>query len=147
METDLLASFIGNKLAVLEQLRDLSRRQTEIVAQGDMPNLLQVLAVKQNLILELQAVEKRIDPFRDQDPDSRIWRSPEDRHRCRLVSQRCDAMLKEVMLIEKQCETALQQRRDECANRLQDLHRGSHAHAAYADSHAHVAHQLDLTSG
>ncbi|MFM2093740.1 MAG: hypothetical protein RIS70_864, partial [Planctomycetota bacterium] len=67
METDLLASFIGNKLAVLEQLRDLSRRQTEIVAQGDMPSLLQILAVKQNLILELQAVERRIAPFRDQD--------------------------------------------------------------------------------
>lgn len=147
METDLLASLIGNKFSVLEQLRDLSRRQSEIVAQGDMPSLLQVLAVKQNLIMELQAVERRIDPFRDQDPDARQWRSADDRQRCRLVSQRCDAMLKEVMLMEKECESSLRQRRDDCANRLQDLQSGSQAHAAYAENSTSVSHQLDLTSG
>ena len=75
MDTDLLASFIGKKHDVLEQLRQLSRRQMDLIGEGDMTGLLSVLNVKQNLLVALQAVERDLDPFRQQDPDQRTWRT------------------------------------------------------------------------
>ena len=147
METDLLVSLIGKKLEILEQLRDLVRRQTEIVAAGEMTALLEILAAKQNLIDRLQSLEKHLDYFREQDPDKRTWRNADDRNRCRSVSLRCEALLKEVMLVEKQCELSLQQRRDDCAERLQDLQSGSDAHDAYLQAGIRHSSSFDISSG
>ena len=146
MDTDLLASFIGKKHDVLEQLRQLSRRQMDLIGEGDMTGLLSVLNVKQNLLVALQAVERDLDPFRQQDPDQRPWRTVADRQRCRQVSDRCDALLQEVMLIEKQSEAALRHRRDAVAHRLQGMHSASHARAAYVETLPPTMSQFDLTS-
>lgn len=147
METDLLASLIGDKLEILEQLRELSRRQTEVVGESEITSLLEILAAKQTLIENLQSLEAQLDRFRDQDPDERIWRSPEARERCRLECIRCETLLKEVMLVEKQSEQTLRIRRDACAERLQDLQSGAAAHAAYTDSGVPQQSSLDLSSG
>ncbi len=147
MDTDLLASLIDKKLVVLERLRQLSRRQPELVQGGDMTALLAVLGAKQTLLNELHALERQIDPFREEDPDRRQWRSSADRVRCRQASERCESLLQEVMLIEKQCETSLCQRRDEVANKLKEFHHAAHATSAYVDFAPHVtASQLDLMS-
>ena len=80
METDVLADLIGKKLAVLEQLRDLSRRQSDLIADGDIQRLLSVLSAKQTLLAELQKLQQRLEPFRKQDPEARTWRRcPESR--------------------------------------------------------------------
>ena len=76
METDVLAELIGKKLAVLEQLRGLSRRQSDLIADGDIQRLLAVLSAKQTLLAELQKLQQRLEPFRKQDPDARVWRIP-----------------------------------------------------------------------
>ena len=49
METDLLTSLIDQKLASLEQIRQLSRRQSDLIARGEMTGLMNVLSVKQNI--------------------------------------------------------------------------------------------------
>lgn len=147
MDTDLLASFIDKKLVVLEQLRQLSRRQPDLIQEGDMTSLLAILGAKQTLLNELHALDRKIDPFRAEDPDQRQWRSHADRLRCRQASERCEALLQEVMLIEKQCESSLCQRRDEVAHRLQEFHHAAHSHSAYVDFAPHMtSSQLDLTS-
>lgn len=147
METDLLASLIGQKHEVLEKLRQLSRRQSDLIQGADMTGLMNVLAVKQLLINQLTDLEQRLNPFRDQDPDQRVWRSHEERTRCRQMSERCAAMLQEVMLIEKQCEGELRTRRDDVAHRLDTSHFAAEARAAYVDfGHSVPAGQLDLTS-
>lgn len=147
METDLLTSLIGKKHDVLEKIRQLSRRQTEFVTQGEMTGLMNVLSVKQTLIVELTQLERQLDPFREQDPDRRTWRSAEDRIRCRQVAERCTALLQEIMLIEKQSEAELRTRRDDVAQKLDTIQHAAHARAAYANFAPHVTtSQLDLTS-
>jgi len=147
MQTEYLASLIDQKLAILEQMRQLSRVQQEHVANGEITHLLQILAAKQGLIVDLRATERKLDPYREQDPETRTWRSEEAREHCRLVSQRCDQLLGEVMQLEKQCEDALKQRRDSCAERLRDLQSGVAAHAAYHDSQSQPTASFDLTAG
>ena len=147
MQTDLLASLIDKKLVVLERLRQLSLRQPELIQEGDMTSLLTILGAKQTLLNELHALEREIDPFRAEDPDQRVWRSTDDRLRCRQASERCETLLQEVMLIEQQCESSLSKRRDDVADKLKEFHHAAHATAAYVDFAPHMAtSQLDLMS-
>ncbi|MHB8955770.1 MAG: hypothetical protein ACYC4U_22555 [Pirellulaceae bacterium] len=146
MDTDRLVEMIGKKLAIIEQLRDLSRRQSDLIADGDIQRLLSVLSAKQTLLAELQKVQQRLEPFRKQDPDSRRWRTPQDRHRCRTLVERCEALLGEIMLIEKQSESEMTQRRDAALSRLQKSHSSAEATRAYIRSPVPLRGSLDVSS-
>ena len=60
----------------------MGKRQMEFVADGEMTQLLDVLAAKQRVLGNLQRVERGLDPFRGQDPETRVWRSTEARAEC-----------------------------------------------------------------
>lgn len=144
--TDLLGDLIDRKHQCLMQLRELGRRQFELVCEGSMSGLLDVLSVKQGVIVKLQSVERALDPFRDEDPEARCWRSPETRRECAEQVERCQRLLAEILTQEKQSEQELVRRRDETARQLQGLHRAGHARGAYVTSAARELHQLDLSS-
>lgn len=145
MDTNQLATLIKQKYEVLTQLRQLADRQTEIIATSDMTRLLALLATKQGLLQQMQRIETQIDPFREQDPESRLWPSNECRMQTRAAAERCEALLAEIMSREKQCEGDLIVRRDKIAERLQGMHNGTHAASAYAESMT-TRNQLDLSS-
>lgn len=145
LPTDLLSDLIRRKHNCLLHLRDLGQRQLDLVRQGSMDELLDLLAAKQHLLAELQRIERGLDPFRDEDPDQRAWHAPEDRQRCAQELARCDALLAEIMAQEKQSEQELIRRRDEAARRLQGVHTAAQARRAYADGRPATA-GLDLTS-
>ncbi len=145
-ETDLLVELIGKKLGILEQLRDLSRRQSDLISDGDIQRLLAVLSAKQTLLAELQKIQKRLEPYRKQDPDTRTWRSPDDRERCRQLAERCEALLGEIMLVEKQSESEMARRRDDAIARLQGAHSSAQATRAYVNSPGPRNSTLDLSS-
>ena len=44
-----------------------------------MTQLLDLLAAKQQMLNDLQRIERGLDPFRSQDPDLRQWPNPESR--------------------------------------------------------------------
>lgn len=145
METELLARLIDKKYEVLSLLRQLARAQVEIVRDGDMTRLMKLLATKQSLLNQLQHLEQQLDPFRHQDPDRRQWQSQEHRQKTRDMATRCESLLNEIMLVEKQCEGELVVRRDTAATRLQGIHSITQATNAYmADGPTHS--QFDLSS-
>lgn len=145
-ETDVLAELIGKKLAVLEQLRDLSRRQSDLIADGQMQRLLGLLAAKQRLLAELQKLQKQLEPFRQQDPEARSWRSAAERQRCRQLVERSEAILGEIMLIEKQSESEMVRRRDDAKARLESLHSSADATRAYIQPPTPPHSTFDLCS-
>ena len=145
METEVLAGLIDKKYEVLSSLRQLARAQVNVVRDGEMTRLMKLLAAKKDLLQQLQDVEHQIDPFRGQDPESRQWRSPQRREQVRDMTTRCESLLNEIMLVEKQCEGELVVRRDAAASRLQDIHSVTQAAAAYL-SNGPAHSQLDLSS-
>ena len=146
LETDVLAELIRNKHECLVELRDMGRRQFELIDEGNMAALLDVLAIKQQSLLKLQEIEKALDPFRDQDPERRPWRTPEDRRRCAEQLRQCETLFGEIVSREKCSEATLVRRRDEAATRLQGVHRAGQARGAYtAQPNDHV-NQIDLLS-
>lgn len=146
LETDLLADLIARKLACLVGLREMGRLQMELVREGEITRLLELLSTKQKAMAELQRIEKAMDPFRRQDPDARRWRTSETRSECARQLHECEALLGEIVEQEKQSEQELVRRRDEAAVRLQGAHAASQARGAYTATSGAEGSRLDLLS-
>lgn len=143
-----LAGLIEEKLRLLEEIRQLGYQQWQWITSDEMEKLLNVLAAKESLVRRLHEVERRLDPFRHQDPESRLWSSPHHRARCRQMAEQCEAVLAEIVFWEKQGEQELLRRRDEAAARLQALESQTLACRSYLPQNGPAAcgQQLDLAS-
>ena len=129
--TEQLAALIDNKHKVLVQLRAVGARQADLVASGDVGSLLKLLASKQQLIARLQELERNLKPYYAGDPDQREWRSPEDRARCAKQADECNLLLEEVVRIEKIGADKMNERKNEVAEQLQQVHAATHVRNAY----------------
>lgn len=145
LPTEILARLIEVKRDLLAQLHQLAARQKEWVSQGDMMRLLGVLSVKQQLIEELQRIERGLDPFRVQDPESRKWTSEVERQKCRGMAEECESLLADIMDVERHCESALIERRDQVAGRLQGMHHALRASQSYFAPAETRGSQIDLS--
>lgn len=129
--TELLTVLIRKKHQVLVQLREIGRRQTELVTCGDIATLLKLLAAKQQLIAALQGLEGELKPFYAEDPEARVWRSPEERAECARQANECNALLEEVVALEKLGAEKMNTRKNEVAGQLQQVHAAAHVRTAY----------------
>jgi hypothetical protein len=152
LSTDILIQLVRARHTCLVQLRDLGRRQLELIDQGNVSALLDVLSVKQKPLSDIQRIEKALDPYRGQDPEQRSWRSPQDRAACAGLVQQCEILLKEIVVQEKQCEEIMVRKRDAAASRLQQFRSAGRAQGAYAATTRSTgcadagASQIDLSS-
>lgn len=144
-ETDVLLQLAARRRNLLEQLYALGRRQIELIGQRDMTQLIHVLSAKHHVLADLQQVEKRIDPYRSQDPESRRWRDPQLRRTCGEHVAEGDRLLGEIRQQEKASEESLRRHRDEAAERLRLAHSAAQTRAAYAVPAA-AASRLDLST-
>jgi hypothetical protein len=131
-DTDRLSELIAAKLQVVELLSGLARRQLELAEQAEMTALLKVLSAKQTVLDQLQRLERQLDPYREQDPERRVWRSAALRQRCQQQMDQCGHVLNEVMVLEKQGEAALVRRRQVAALALEQVQSATDARSAYA---------------
>lgn len=151
MTTDRLAELLESKHRVLRELHQLTCRQRAFIAEDAMPKLLNVLAAKQQRMLELQQLERDLAPFRQEDPELRVWRSPEQRRQSQEVAAACERLVAELVAWERESEATLRNRQEEIGTRLRGMHVATQAHAAYAQTHtqaleAVVSQSLDLSS-
>ena len=146
MDTDILAGLIHRKHQFLVQLHGLGRRQFQFVEMGDITSLLDVLAVKQGILNELQRIEIALGPFRGQKPEERRWRTAVDRNRVAAELDACERVLAEIVAQEKQSEEALIRRRDLAAVQLKEVSLASLARGAYTREPSLPHRQIDLLS-
>jgi hypothetical protein len=146
LSTDILAELVVKKHDLLVQLRDAGLRQLELIDGADMTQLLKLLSSKQRLLTALQDIERQLKPFRRENPDDRVWRTPADRQRCAELATRSETLLAEVVEQEKRSETQLRAHRDRVAEELEGAHQAARAASAYGDDPWTVSRQLDLSS-
>jgi hypothetical protein len=146
LPTDILMQLVRARYTCLVQLRDLGRRQMDLIEQGNVTALLDVLSVKQKPLSDIQRIEKALDPYRGQDPEQRQWRTPDDRTACARLVEQCEAMLKEIVVQEKRCEELMVRKRDATAVRLQQLRWAGRAQGAYTAPACTGIRQIDLSS-
>jgi hypothetical protein len=126
-----LIDLIQRKHRVLVQLRDVGRRQMELVAGRDTASLIKLLAEKQSLISTLQGVERELTPYTREDPETRIWPSPEARSQCSARASECNTMLREIVELEKQGMELMTVHRNEIAAQLEQVHAAAEVRSAY----------------
>lgn len=131
LATNNLASLIRKKHQVLVQLRNIGRKQCELADEAHAAPLLQLIGAKQHLINALELIERNLRPYQAEDPESRVWRSDADRAHCAQQSQECNALLAEVMELEKQQEQRMVDRRNEVAEQLKQSGASRDAASAY----------------
>jgi hypothetical protein len=146
MDTDRFAQLIDAKLTVLRQLQAIAQKQLLAIEESELTSLLSVLAAKQQLLDVLKQLDSQLEPYRAQDPESRIWRTPQDRVRCRQQAERCEAILRDVLGLEKQAESAMIRRREDVTNQIQQLDHAANAQRAYVQTPVAASSSLDLTS-
>ena len=146
LDTDLLAELIRGRRDCLTTLRDMGRKQLEFVKADQTTELLDLLAAKQRVLVELQGIERQLAPFRDQDPDQRRWSTIDQRQECARQLDECDTLLREIVTREKQSERELTRRRDDLTAQLQGMHLAGQARGAYTDQSHPAASRIDLTS-
>ena len=129
--TTLLADLVAKRRKCLTQLRDLGTRQMEMIAGGDMADLLRLVAAKQQLIVALQAIEQQLAPFHAEDPESRQWESSAARARCAADAEACRTLVQEVMAMEQAGERMMVERRDAVAMQLRSAAAGNRVRDAY----------------
>jgi len=146
LPTDILTQLVRARYACLVQLRNLGLRQMELIDEGDVTGLLDLLAVKQKPLSDIQRIEKALDPYRAQDPERRPWPTAADRAACGRLVEECDKLLREIVVQEKHCEEAMVQKRDATAIQLQRLRAAGQAHGAYTAPVFAGVSQIDLSS-
>jgi hypothetical protein len=129
--TERLAELVRHKHQVLSRLRDAGLRQTDLVARGEISTLLKVLAAKQHLIATLQSLEHELRSYYGEDPEQRVWRSPQERAECAQRVSECNALLEEIVRLEKVGAEKISARRNEVAEQLQQVHSAAQVRGAY----------------
>lgn len=145
LPSDALTELVSRKLACLARLHELGRRQLALVDEGNMDRLIETLAAKQQLLPELQTLERALQPWRDQPAEQRAWRSEADRQRCAELLAQAERLFREILVHEKHSEERLVRRRDEAAQRLAGAHTATFARSAYSADGRRAQVQLDLT--
>lgn len=129
--TKLLADLVSKRRKCLTQLRELGMRQMQMIASGEMADLLRLVAAKQQLIVALQAIEQQLQPFHAESPEARQWESAEARARCAADAEACRVLIQEVMAMEQAGEQQMVERRDLVAAQLRTAASGSRVRDAY----------------
>jgi flagellar biosynthesis/type III secretory pathway chaperone len=129
--TERLAQLISTKRAILTQLREIGQRQTDLAASGDIGSLLSLLGAKQSLIATLQELETALRPHYAEDPEKRSWRSAQERVACAQHASECNALLEDILRLEKLAAEKMAVRRNEVAEQLQQVHAASQVRNAY----------------
>ncbi len=129
--TDNLAKLILQRRQCLVQMRDLGRKQSKLIATGEMDALLRLLAAKQHVLGAMQSVEQNLAPYHEEDPEQRIWSSAELRAQTAHHRDDCNQLLAEVIQLEKTNEEQITIRRDEIRCQLHMANSASQARGAY----------------
>lgn len=110
----------SQQLVVLERLFELCELQSRTDLNGDDRVLTGYLARKQPLMDEIACIQQQLMVYADDDPESRVWYSASEREQCRQMADRCQSLLRQILVLEQQAIDCLSQRRDAIACQLQE---------------------------
>lgn len=148
LSTRRLAQLVHQKSSLVIELHKVLSKQRSMIDDGDI-DLMALLAIKQKLLEALKIVDRQMDPFRQQEPDDRIWAHPAERQECREESEACEALFVQVKQMEAYCIQKMQQLQAATQDQLQSTSSARMAANAYQQGYNSAAPQrnsLDITS-
>lgn len=116
--TEKLFSLMEAKRTLLADLRTLAVEQGEAIDKQDISELLNLLGRKQGLMDRLLSLQQHLVPYQGDDPEQRVWSSPERRQACRDTKRTCDQWIQEILVMEQRAATNMTAQRDALAGQL-----------------------------
>jgi hypothetical protein len=116
--TEHLFSLMEAKRAVLAELRNMAILQIDAIDKQDITELLQLLSRKQLRMDRMVALQQQLSTFQGEDPESRLWVTPERRHACQAIKRECDRWIQEILVMEQRAADSMTVQRDALAGQL-----------------------------
>jgi len=133
--TERLLQCMQQRLELLQALVGLTNAEREASDNDDIDVTLGLLARKQGLIDDLVDVQSSLQPFMHDDPEARVWSSPERREECRRLADAGGQLLLRILQLDQTAIEQLTSKRDAVAAQLRDGQDSILARTAYtADS-------------
>jgi hypothetical protein len=142
--TDRLLTLMTVKLELVESLYALSASQQALLPGEDVSSLLGVIARRETLIDQLSQVQHQLQPYQVDDPERRVWCSPDRRDTCLKVVGKIEKLMKEVLRLDGQTLDAMCQQRDTIAAELRHGLDSNLAERAYAPNDSLQQSVLDI---
>lgn len=148
MNANELSDLIDKRYATLSLLTEISQRQIAAIDDNRMSDLMRILSEKQQPIVQLSEITKRLAAAAGDDPRARVWESEAARQRCRRRQEECETMHLGLLAIEAECETSLKNSRAAVQEKLARFDSGRQAATRYAQSQSlpPSGGRLDLSS-
>ena len=148
MKSEQLVDLVSQRKVVLEMLVEISQRQLDAVHHGRMNELMGLLAEKQTPLARLRDLSQTLAIATPDDPEARVWGSPNDRAECQREHEQCEQMLRSLMEIEARCEQTLASSKEKLRQELQQTQTAQQAVSGYSEAElpSSSGGRLDLSS-
>jgi len=143
--TEILVECMELRLTLLRSLQALDRSNVDVSGGTNIDVTLGKLSRKQSLLDELATLGLRLDPFVQDDPETRVWKSPERRAWCASIAEKGNSILQQVIVRDQAAIEEMAQQRDAVAAQLQEGTDSILAHTAYTAGIAVSDTALDIT--
>lgn len=143
--TELLVDCMQARLEIARSLRQLADSQISAARDGEVNVTLGLIARKQALLESLASVARHMQPYFDDVPEQRLWRSPERREECRKISDLGSRLLSETLQLEQATLDEISRERDAVAAQLQDGKNSILARTAYSTDNLLHESALDIS--
>lgn len=116
-----------------------------------MGALLELLAFKQRLLIEIEGLDGQIRQYHVDDPETRVWPSQQMREACRETIARCDRLVRETLENDRMIERHLLEKKQAVKDQLRQLDNKTRINNAYQQQKRHPntngRSHLDLGTG
>jgi len=130
-----LKSGLDREEEIYASLRDLSRRQGEIIEQEEgVETLMEVLARKQALINEIETIEDDLAPVKEAWEQTRETQERSVREEVEERVARLQTVLAELLELEEKGRSLLERQQQAVASEIKKVGRNREAHQAYGGS-------------
>jgi len=126
-----LFRLIQKKQERLEQLCDCSRNQLQYVDNGNIDALFELLGVKQKLLLDLEEIDRQISAYQWDDPEKRLWPSPEMRQKCQEAVETCRQLVRKALEHDQEAEKELIAKKNDAQIQLKQFDTQANIQRAY----------------
>jgi len=130
-DSEHLFQLVGQKLELLQRLHACSGNQIQYVETEDMGAILEILAAKQRLLLEMEGLDRQIAVYHVEYPEERVWPTDEMREQCREKISQCDRLVREMLEYDQIAAERLAEKKSTAKQQLQQFVHTAHVQGVY----------------
>ncbi len=126
-----LEELLRRQLVLYREVLDLSRRQQDAIASKDTATLMAILADKQNRIQQIEPLERKAAPLKDEWAEAHEDWPENTREAIETVVGELRGVLGEIVELENAGKASLQESKDASGQKVQQMQKGKMMHKAY----------------